>query len=177
MRPLLKVGVVLAGYVGAFLLASAVVAVRVALTSGPDAQASSGMYAFGDAALGVAVFFMVGLIPTGLALFFLRPVRRFWTLLATGCLVVAGTGAVALALYVAGRGALPPSALGAAAALTLLRLLPAPLFALVFLVGGLISPYPAPRWTLWAAAGVEIVVSAYIGIVWFLPVFLSLAGR
>ena len=176
LRPLLKISVVLAGYVATFVLASMVVAVRVALTSGPDVQASSGMYAFGDAALWVAVVGTVGLLPTGLALFFLRPVRTFWTLLAGVGLVVAATGAAALILYIVGRAATPPSVLSAAAALTPLRMLPAPLFAVAFLVGGLISPYQAPRWTLWAAAGVEIVVSGYIGIVWFLPIFLSLAG-
>ena len=176
MRPLLKVSVVLAGYVATFVLASMVVAVRVALASEPDAQASSGMYAFGDAALWVAVVGTVGPLPTGLALFFLRPVRTSWTLLAGVGLVVAATGAAALILYIVGRAATPPSVLSAAAALTPLRMLPAPLFAVAFLVGGLISPYQAPRWTLWAAAGVEIVVSGYIGIVWFLPIFLSLAG-
>ena len=41
---------VLAGYFVAFALASITVAVRIA-TSGPDAQASSGMYAFGDSLL------------------------------------------------------------------------------------------------------------------------------
>ena len=49
MKPSLKVAVVAGGYIVAFLMASAVVAIRVANTSGPDAQASSGMYTFGDA--------------------------------------------------------------------------------------------------------------------------------
>jgi hypothetical protein len=176
MRARGKVALVVTGYVVAVLVAAGVVAVYVALTDSPDRQASSGMYAFGDAALWVAVVGTVGLLPTGLALFFLRPVRPFWTLLAAVGLGVAATGAAALILYIVGRAATPPSALSAAAALTPLRMLPAPLFAVAFLVGGLISPYQAPRWTLWAAAGVEIVVSAYIGIVWFLPIFLSLAG-
>jgi hypothetical protein len=64
---------VTAGYVAAFLMASAAVAIRVASTSGPDAQASSGMYAFGDALLFVAVCGVAALVPTGVALFFLRP--------------------------------------------------------------------------------------------------------
>ena len=58
--------------------ASAAVAVRIANTSGPDAQASAGMYAFGDGLLFIAVFSAVAIFPTGLALCFLRPCRWFW---------------------------------------------------------------------------------------------------
>ena len=82
MKALVKVGVVLAGYVAAVLAASAAVAVRVANTSGPDADASAGMYAFGDGLLFIAVFSAVALFPTGLALWFLRPYRWFWVVLS-----------------------------------------------------------------------------------------------
>jgi len=37
MKPFLKVAVVAGGYIAAFLMASAAVAIRVANTSGPDA--------------------------------------------------------------------------------------------------------------------------------------------
>jgi hypothetical protein len=77
MKALVKSGVVVAGYVAAVLAASAAVAVRIANTSGPDAQASAGMYALGDSLLFVAVFSAVALVPTGLALWFLRPYRWF----------------------------------------------------------------------------------------------------
>ena len=43
MKPFIKLGVVAVGYIAAFLIASAAVAIRVSTTSGPDAQASSGM--------------------------------------------------------------------------------------------------------------------------------------
>ena len=71
------------GYVAAFLIASAVVAVRVATTNTPEVeQASSGMYAAGDAFLFVAVFGVAALVPTGAALFFLRPYRLFWAMIS-----------------------------------------------------------------------------------------------
>ncbi len=73
MKTLIKIVLVVAGYVAALLLASAAVAIRIADTSGPDAQASAGMYAFGDGLLFIAVFTTVALFPTGLALWFLRP--------------------------------------------------------------------------------------------------------
>ena len=89
MDPLVKFGAVLAGYLAAALAASAAVAVRIANTNGPDAQASAGMYAFGDGLLFVAVFSVVAILPTGLALFFLRPYRWFWTVLSIAALAIA----------------------------------------------------------------------------------------
>src|SRR6266480_5921488 len=92
MKPFLKIVVVASGYIAAFLVASATVFFRVASTSGPYAQASSGMYAFGDSVVFVAVFGVLALVPTGGALYFLRPYRRFWMVLSTLCLAVAVTG-------------------------------------------------------------------------------------
>ncbi len=107
MKPIFKIALVAGGYVAAFLMASAVVAIRVANTSGPDAQASSGMYAFGDAVLFVAVFGVAALVPTGAALFFLRPYRRVWTALSASGLAVAVTGIAAAVLFALGRSATP----------------------------------------------------------------------
>ena len=157
------------GYIAAFLIASAVVAVRIAVTSGPDAQASSGMYAAGDAFLFVAVFGVCALVPTGIALFFLRPYRRFWTVLSALGLVVAVTGVTAAILFLVGRQATAPSALAMLAGLSVLRILVAPLLALAFLVCTLFSPYRSPRFALLAASAMEVAVSAYGGFVWFVP--------
>ena len=103
MKALIKIALVLAGYVAAVLLASAAVAVRIANTSGPDAQASAGMYAFGDGLVFIAVFSAVALVPTGLALWFLRPCRRFWMVLSVAVLVVAAMGLPAAAFCVLER--------------------------------------------------------------------------
>lgn len=46
MRAPAKLGLVAAGYVAAFVVAAASVAMNVAWTAGPDRQASSGMYAW-----------------------------------------------------------------------------------------------------------------------------------
>ena len=61
----------LGGYVAACLMASGVVYVWQFLTQGPNAQASSGMYAFGDLSLLIVTFCGLSLIPTGLAVYFL----------------------------------------------------------------------------------------------------------
>jgi hypothetical protein len=163
----LKLGVVLGGYLAAFALASAAVAVRVAGTSGPDAQASSGMYAFGDSVLFAAVFGAVALLPTGIGLVFLRPYRRFWTVLSAVAAFIAATVIAAFILYVVGRTEPVSSSLGAWSAFSVLRILAAPLFAAAFFLAGIISPFRAPRWLLVAAAAGEIAVFACTGFFWF----------
>jgi hypothetical protein len=68
---LAKFGLVVGGYVAACLIASGVVYVWELFTQGPIAQASSGMYAFGDLLLFIGVFVVLALIPTGLAVYLL----------------------------------------------------------------------------------------------------------
>lgn len=170
MKAALKVGVVAGGYVVAFFVASAAVGIRLASTRGPDAQASSGMYAFGDTVLFVAVFGVVALVPTAAVLFFLRPYRRFWTVLSTFGLTIAFTGLTAVALFVIGRSA-GPSPIATLAAFSVLRILAAPLLAPAFLVCAVLSPYRVPRLALLATTAAEVAVSAYGGFVWFIPLF------
>jgi hypothetical protein len=173
MKPILKVAVVAVGYIAAFLVASAAVGIRLANTSGPDAQASSGMYAAGDSLLFVAVFGVVALVPTGAALFFLRPYRHFWQVLSAFSLAVAVTGLTAAALFAIGRHAAAPSPIAIWAALSVLRILVAPLLALTFLVCTVLSPYRIPRLAFIAVTVTEAAVSAYGGFVWFVPLVFS----
>lgn len=173
VRPVVKIGVVAAGYVAAIILASAAVAVRVASTSGPDAQASSGMYAFGDTVLFVLVFGAVALVPTGAALIFLRPYRAFWYVMSGLGLTISLTSVIAAALYAFGRDAVEPAPLAAWAAFSVLRILMAPLLAVVFFVFTVLSPYRIPRIGFLAATALETVVTAYAGFVWFLPLLLD----
>jgi hypothetical protein len=72
---LAKLGLVIGGYLGACLLAGAVVYIWQLSTQGAAAQASAGMYAGGDVLLFVAAFGVLALIPTGLVVYFL--VRKF----------------------------------------------------------------------------------------------------
>jgi hypothetical protein len=172
MKSSLKVTLVAGGYVAAFLAASAAVAIRVASTSGPEAQAAGGMYAFGDSVIFVAVFGVVALVPTGGALYFLRPYRRFWMVLSLLCLVVAVTGLTAAILYAVGRHAAPSSLLATWAGYSVLRILVAPLLALAFLVCSLFTPHRSPRYAFLAATAIEAVLTACVAAVWFVEVFL-----
>lgn len=75
MSRLTKLGLVLGGYVIACLAPGAIVYVYQLLTQNA-AQASAGMYAFGDLLLFIGVCGILGLFPTGLALYFLLMKRR-----------------------------------------------------------------------------------------------------
>jgi hypothetical protein len=172
MKTSLKVALIAGGYLAAYLVASAALALRMATTNGPDAQASGGMYAFGDSVVFVAVFGVLALVPTGGALVVLRPYRRFWMVLSLLCLAVAVTGPASVILYAAGRHA-PPSALATWVALSVLRILVAPLLALTFLVCALFTPDRKPRFVFLAATAMDAVVTACACAVWFVVVFLN----
>jgi hypothetical protein len=116
------------------------------------------------------VFGAAALAPTGAALFFLRPYRRFWTVLAALGLGVAVTGVGATILYAVGRHATSPQ-LATWVGLSVLRILAAPLLALGLLVCTVCSPHRSSRLALLAATAMEAAVSAYGGLVWFVPLF------
>lgn len=173
MRTPLRIALVAFGYVGAFLVATAAVAIRVARTSGPDAQAASGMYAFGDAFLFLAVFGVAALLPSGAALVLLRPHRRVWPVLAALGVGVAVTGVAAAVLFAIGRDAATASPLGMWAAISVLRILVAPLLALGFLLCAVVSPLRVTRLAFLAVVVTEAVVSVYGGVTWLVPLLFS----
>jgi hypothetical protein len=67
MKALAKVGLVGAGYFGAFAVATAVVAVHIAATQGPDRRDYAAMFDFGDTLLFLGVFGLAAVLPTGAA--------------------------------------------------------------------------------------------------------------
>src|SRR5262249_3867090 len=129
---------------------------------------SSGMYAFGDAFIFVVVFGVIALIPTALALYWLRPYRRFWLALSILGLACAATGLAAIILFAMGRHAGSPSPLAMWAAFSVLRILAAPLLAITLLLFAIVSPFRVPRRAFAAASAAEAVVSAYGVWVWFI---------
>ena len=160
MRAPAKIGLVCAGYVGALVVATAVVAVYIAATSGADRQTSAAMFDFGDSILFLAVFAGAAVAPTGIALYFLRPYPVFWVALAVAALAVAGTAAAASFFYLAAQGAGPGSIAHAWSAAAVLRILIAPVLALAFLVSAVMTPSRWPRFALLAAAVIEAAAFA-----------------
>jgi hypothetical protein len=173
MRPAIKLAWIAAGYAAAFAIASAVESIRIANTIGPEAQASSGMYAFGDSVLFVAVFGLLALVPTAAAFYFLRSDRRFWLAISGIGFTVAITGVIAAILFAIGRHADPKTSLAFWGALSVLRILIAPLLTLFLLLAALVAPFRGPRMLLLAGAAMEAAVSGYGALTWFVPMILG----
>jgi hypothetical protein len=158
MKALAKLGLVGAGYIGAFAIASAVVAVHIAATQGPDRRDYAAMFDFGDSLLFLGVFGLAAVFPTGAALFFLRPYPRFWRVLSIAAMVMAATAAAAFVVMLAWRAAGASSVGSAWAAVASLRILIAPLFALAFAVSTVFAPSRNPRLALLAATAMEALL-------------------
>jgi hypothetical protein len=162
MNRLSRIGLVVGGYVAAFSVASVLVYIRQLRTSGPDAQASAGMYAGGDFMLFVMAFTILALIPTGFGLYFLRPYEKFWMALSVAALAVAITGPVGAFLSALTiNSPMRQSPLVIAGELGFLRAMGAPLLVLGFLTCAAFAPSRRPRWALLVATGLECAASAY----------------
>jgi hypothetical protein len=155
-----KLGLVAAGYVAAFVVAAAAVMLNAAWTAGPDRQASSGMFAFGDGLLFLAVFGVAAAAPTGAGLFLLRPYHSFWRVLTVAALVVAATGLASLGLCLMVRTAGASPIIRSWSAFAVLRILVAPLVALALLVSGAFAPLRPARIALCACTISEAAVFA-----------------
>jgi len=114
------------------------------------------MFAFGDDLLFLGVFGIAAVVPSGAALFFLRPYRTFWLGLSVAALVVAGTAAAAFVVVLRGVGAHPVAHTWSA--LASLRILITPLFALAFFLSAVVAPSRRPRLALLVATTIEALV-------------------
>jgi hypothetical protein len=116
-----------------------------------------------------AVFGGVALFPTGLGLYFLRPLRVFWTFLAVAALALAVTGPVcAVVLELLRPLPNPPAFLLLFDSLSLFRTLAAPLLAPAFLLCACLAPTRFARWTLVGATALESLAAAYSLLHWFI---------
>jgi hypothetical protein len=167
MRPAAKAGIVVAGYAAAVAIASLVLRVYIASTSGPDRQTYGGMYAFGDSLLFLGVAGVAAIPATGAALLFMRPHPGFWRVLSIGGLATAATAILASGLFHAMRGATGHSVLYSWAMVTPLRILAAPLLALFFLLCGLFAPTRSARICLTSAAAIEVLSFVSVGFTWW----------
>ena len=147
------------GYALALAGAAAAVALRQALVDPRDAQASSGMHAFGDLAWFLAVAALLSLAPT---LLLLRAVRDSGRgLAAVARLFLAGSATAPLAVLAvtvaSRRPAGPPGLLALASVLGFLRVLVSPAaFLATLLAAWVLAPTAAGRRLRWAA-GLEAV--------------------
>jgi hypothetical protein len=153
----LKLGLVLAGYALALAGACEALWIRLLNTQDPATQASSGMYAFGDFLCLIGTFGILSLAPTGLALYFLRPWKIFWTAFALGALMLAVAGPIAACVLMRWQ---PEGLLTAIAFIG--QSFGAPLLAVGFLISTIIAPTRHARWLLLLASLIEGAVSVYV---------------
>ncbi|MGO9113514.1 MAG: hypothetical protein ACLP9L_30145 [Thermoguttaceae bacterium] len=162
MKTFVKLSIVLAAYVVAFVVAAGVVHLRELRPQWrATAQASPGMAAFADFILFVEVFGVAAAVPTALAGCFLRPCRRICTVFATGCLALAATGLIAAVVVVWTRSLHAEIGLLRTVAIAgELRTILSPILAPSFLVSVPLAPTWRCRWILLAAAAMEGAASA-----------------
>jgi hypothetical protein len=159
----LRLGIILAGYVAAFLAAGAALHFRQLHAAGGAAQGSAGMYAFGDALLYASVLVAVALVPTALALHELRSLRWFWTGLSVLSTAVTATGAVAAAVVALASHPLPGVQLTAAlASAALLRVLAAPLLILSDVTLAFFAPGRDARRALLVGTVIEAALVVFL---------------
>ncbi|HZZ18784.1 MAG TPA: hypothetical protein VFE25_05420 [Opitutaceae bacterium] len=167
MKPLHKIALVVGGYVLSVLIAFAAVAAHVATTSGADRQSAGGMFAFGDSILFVLVFGICALVPTGAALFFMRPYGAFWKAISVVALAVAATSIAAGVLFAFGRHS-PSPTIVMLSGYSVLRVLLSPLLAMVFVVCAVLSPARGARIALAASSAIEAVVGIVGGLILYI---------
>ena len=157
MRTGTKVLIVLLGFIAALVIASAVVAIRVAATSGPDRETYAAMYDFGDSILFLAVFAVAAIPATGAALYFLRPWRPLWAMLSVAAVLCGATSLIAALSY----------AMRSAPVWAPLRLFAVPATGSVFLMSGIFAPTRSARILFLLTTALDLAAFAYVVLVWF----------
>jgi len=155
MRTGTKFLIVFFGLVAAVIIASAVVALRIAMTRGPDRETYAAMYDFGDSILFLAVFGVASMPAMGAALYFLRPWRPLWIALSAVAVVCALTSAMAAVSY----------AMRSAPVWAPLRLFAVPATGSLFLVSGIFAPTRSARILFLATTALDVAALAYVVLV------------
>lgn len=160
LRPLAKVGIVLLGLGVAAVIAGVAVAVRDHFFQVPAVEKAGGMYAFGNLLAGIAVFGVAALVPIALALYWLRPVERFWSAVTAAASAWAVTSLVALAVN---RWFSQTPSVGMFLAQARVGIMP--LTALALLTCAVFAPLARHRWLLASAATADGLIFIGVGLV------------
>ena len=169
MKPVAKFALVCVGYVLAFVAAGVAGFVYNARVSALPYDTSGGMYAGGELLFSMAVFLAVALVPTLLALWFLRGQRRLWWAISLGSLGFAVAGLIAVLAPLLEHGAPSSPAMALVGLLGLAQLLGMPLWTAAFVLFAIIAPAGPARRLLLASVGVELVIGVCALIHWFVP--------
>jgi hypothetical protein len=163
----MKVGVVIAGYAAAILAAVVAGWLYNRAAAAQPYDTSGGMYAAGEAMASLGAFFLVALVPTLLALWFLRAHQGFWNCVAFGALAFASVGLVAVVRPLLFPTTGPHFGPMIMELVRLSQLLGVPLWAGGFAVCAVLAPSRASRLTLVAATVIEAVIALCAVVHWF----------
>ena len=164
-----KVGVVIAGYAAAFVAGGVAAWLYNARVSAQPFDTSGGMYAGGEMMCTLAAFLVVSLVPTLLALWFLRGHKRFWNAVAVASVAFAGAGQLAVLMPLALHNTPRHIAFLIVNLLGLAQLLGVPLWCGAFVLFAFLAPTPEARRKLIAAVAIEVVIGACALVHWFVP--------
>lgn len=161
-----KLGMVLGGYVLAVVAAAVTGWAYDARLRALPYDTSGGMYAGGQMLAALAAFLVVALVPTLLALWFLRRHLVFWNGVAITSIAFAAFGLIAVVATVAWRGTAHSVLLDLVG---LAQLLGAPLWIGAFVLFAVLAPSPAIRRKLSVAVALELVIGVFALVHWFAP--------
>jgi hypothetical protein len=130
---------------------------------------SGGMYAAGESLTAIAVFLVVALFPTLLALWFLRRHAPFWQGVAIASLAFAAVGLISVAFVMA----VPDLSRHVAglwlSLFGLAQLLGVPFWTVSFIAFAALAPTRPARRLLIAAIAIELVIALGAAVHWFGP--------
>ena len=161
-----KVGIVLSGYALAFVASCGSMVLYERGFTPEQNQTMGGMIAGGSLMLGTGVLVLVGLVPTGLMLFFMRRSRPFWsafTGVSLACAMI-GLAAVLSPLFIPGGMAKVPDLVGL---MSIVQMFGSPLWAAGFALSAAIAPARDLRRRMLAGLAIA-VVSGVCGLVHFM---------
>jgi len=163
-----QIAAVVAGY--GIAIAAGVVAAWMydARVAALPYDTSGGMYAGGEMMSSLGAFLVVSLLPTLLALWFLRNNEKFWNAIAVAAVAFACAGLVAVLMPLVTRST-GGIALALLSLLGLAQLLGVPLWSLAFASFALLAPTRPARRKLLFAVGIELVIGVCAAVHWFVP--------
>ena len=169
MSRMAKVGVVMGGYAAAVLAGIVASWLYNARVGALPYDTSGGMYAAGEMMSSIAAFLVVALVPTLLALWFLRHHEGFWNTMSVASLAFAAVGLVAVLSPIVFPT--PPRHVGSLVVelLRLAQLLGVPLWCLAFGLFAFLAPTRATRRVLVTATAIELVIGVCALVHWIVP--------
>jgi len=167
MTPRAQIALVAGGYALAVVAGMAAGWIYDARMAAMPYDTSGGMYAGGEALTVLGTFLVAALVPTVMALWFLRRNETFWNAVAVSSIAFAAAGLVAVLMPLVARPDTRHAAVALLSLLALAQLLGVPLWSVSFALFAVLAPTRPVRRKLLFAVGIELVIGACAAVHWF----------